>query len=231
NLDKTRSDFVANASHELKTPLSSIKILAESLLYQDGVPEATYKEFLGDINEQIDRMVTLLNDLLVISQTEQKEYKITRSRVEVGDLIQRVIGVLGPLAEENHISLIGKESDLAISCDATLMQTAVENIVNNGIKYTPQGGSVTVYATGDEDGVQIHVEDTGVGISESDQKHIFDRFYRVDKARSRETGGTGLGLSIVDTIVKLHGGTVTVKSEVGKGSIFTIYIPRRGDAE
>lgn len=227
DLDKTRSDFVANASHELKTPLSSIKILAESLLYQDHVPEETYKEFLGDINQQIDRMVALLNDLLVISQTEQPEYQLNRTSVDLDGLIGRVITVLTPFAEESDIQLTGEKSGVTAYCDANLMQTAVENLVNNGIKYTPQGGLVTVSARAGSDGVEIVVRDTGIGIPEKDQIHIFDRFYRVDKARARQTGGTGLGLSIVDTIVKLHEGKVTVESQEGKGSTFIIWIPGR----
>ncbi|MDL2225269.1 HAMP domain-containing histidine kinase [Eubacteriales bacterium OttesenSCG-928-M02] len=226
NLDETRNSFISNASHELKTPLSSIKILAESLLYQEGIPEATYQEFLGDINQQIDRMVELLNDLLVLSQADDEEKGILKTLVPVDDMVRSIMLSVGPMAEEKHILLRQIPSGLNAYCDQSLIHTALQNLVNNGVKYTPEGGTVTVSATGTADGVYIRVEDTGIGIPEEDRSQIFERFYRVDKARARDTGGTGLGLSIVDAILRLHGGRVTLESVVDEGSIFTIFLPK-----
>ena len=226
NLDETRNSFISNASHELKTPLSSIKILAESLLYQENLPEATYKEFLFDINQQVDRMVELLNDLLVLSRADQEgDSEILKGPCSVDELVFDVLTRLEPFAQENGIQLFQDESGLMVYCDRSLLHTALENIVNNGIKYSPVGGKVMVSAFENQEGTSIQIQDTGVGIPEEDIPFIFDRFFRVDKARSRDTGGTGLGLSIVDAVARLHHGKVMVTSTLEEGSIFTISLP------
>ena len=229
NLDKTRNDFVANASHELKTPLSSIKILTESLLYQKQVSEETYQEFLGDINQQIDRMTGLLDDLLVLSQTDHAEEAAHRTYFSLEQLLKDVFSTLQPLAQGNAVKLsMSVPNNLIIYADRTTMRMALENLVTNGIKYNKQDGEVRVNATQSADDTEIQISDTGIGIPKEDQPHVFDRFYRVDKARSRETGGTGLGLSIVDSIIRLHGGTITLESTLGEGTVFTIHLPRMG---
>ena len=225
NLDKTRSDFVANASHELKTPLSSIKILTESLLYQNHVSEETYQEFLSDINQQIDRMTGLLDDLLVLSQTDHADAAAQKRPIALGELIADTFSTLEPLAMENNVALIAPETGIVLNGDSALLRMALVNLVNNAIKYNREGGSVTILTTQTNTMTTIRIVDTGIGIPAQDLPHLFERFYRVDKARSRETGGTGLGLSIVDSIVRLHGGAVTVESEPGKGSTFTITLP------
>lgn len=231
SVDRMRSEFVANASHELKTPLSAIKILTESLLYQSDVPEDTYKEFLSDINQQIDRLVTLLNDLLVLSQIEQNEYLLNYSTVNAKDLVTEAVAQLRPLALSKGIEMIAETEDFMLECDKLKLSTAISNLLNNGIKYTANGGSVKIEAKQKGDMAHFAVVDTGIGIPKEDLAHIFDRFYRVDKARSRETGGTGLGLSIVSRICRLHGGTVSVQSREGIGSVFSIDVPLRRNKE
>lgn len=228
NQDRMRSEFVANASHELKTPLSAIKILTESLIYEDNVPESTYKEFLTDINSQIDRLGRLMNDLLELSQIERPETKLNYSNVEMDILVGEAIERLEPLAEENGVTLVDNSSNIMLECDRIKMGTLLSNLLSNGIKYTPSGGKVrcTTELT-DEGEVSITVTDTGIGIPHEDQTQIFERFYRVDKARSRDTGGTGLGLAIVQQVCRLHGGRVKVRSQVGKGSVFTVTLPQK----
>ncbi len=228
SIDRQRSEFVSNASHELKTPMSAIKILTESLLYQENVPEEMYKEFLNDINEQIDRSNSLLSDLLELAQTERSSVAMRYTNQPVSDIIEEAVKTLQPIADEKGVALIVLPTVIRLQCDRIKMTTALINLISNGIKYTPQGGSVTISVDVQEQWVAIHVADTGIGIPKDDQAKIFERFYRVDKARSRETGGTGLGLSIVQQICRLHGGDIMLESEENKGSIFTMRVPQWG---
>ena len=224
-LDKSRSQFVSNASHELKTPLSTIKILTETLMYQDPPDAAMTKEFLTDVNKEIDRLNRIVSDLLTLVNIDSG-MKLNLAELNIGSLLQEQVKRLAPLARENGVELdCAVKESLEVNGDALKLQQVVYNIIDNAIKYTPRGGEVHCALTRSGKRAIIRVTDTGVGIPEADLPHIFDRFYRVDKARSRETGGTGLGLSIVKQFVLLHGGNISAKSAPGKGSTFTIELP------
>lgn len=232
-LDKTRSQFVSNASHELKTPLSTMKILIETLLYQDPMDPGMTKEFLTDINKEIDRLNRIVTDLLTLVKMDSGSSDLNRTEVNIGELLQEQVNRLLPLARENGIELVCSAKDsLEVSGDVLKLQQVIYNVIDNAIKYTGRGGDVQCSLVRAGRKAVIRVTDTGVGIPEEDLPHIFDRFYRVDKARSRETGGTGLGLSIVKQIMQMHGGDITAKSTFGKGSTFTIELPllvRKGE--
>ena len=224
-LDKSRSQFVSNASHELKTPLSTMKILIETLMYQDPPDPAMTKEFLTDANKEIDRLDRIVSDLLTLVNIDNG-MKLNLAELDIGNLLQEQVKRLAPLARENGVELeCTLKETLEVNGDALKLQQVLYNIIDNAIKYTPRGGEVHCTLTRSGRRAVIRVTDTGVGIPAEDLPHIFDRFYRVDKARSRETGGTGLGLSIVKQFVLLHGGTIDAKSAPGKGSTFIIELP------
>lgn len=226
NLDEQRSEFVSDASHELKTPLASMKILVESMLYQDSVPEEVYKEFLGDINKEIDRMNSLITDLLLLSKMDSDIVTINIEKVRISTIINKCIGALEPIARERDIRLnADMTDDFEIECDPLKLRQALNNLIENAIKYTRDGGHVSVITKHHGGEGAIRIEDDGVGMSEEHLEHIFERFYRVDKARSRETGGTGLGLHIVRRIALMHSGRVEVESKEGVGSVFTLILP------
>lgn len=225
NNEKFRNEFVSNASHELKTPLTTMKILIETLIYQDKMDEGMTREFLGDINMEIDRLNSVITDLLHLVQVDKHEEGMRREERDMAEICANVAKRLAPLAQKRSIDL---ETDLdsVVACvDPLKMDQVVLNLTENAIKYSDDGKRVLLscYRQGDE--AVIRIKDEGVGIHPEDQGRVFDRFYRVDKARSRATGGTGLGLSIVDGIVKMHGGRIELESEVGVGSVFTVYLP------
>ena len=224
-LDKSRSQFVSNASHELKTPLSTMKILIETLMYQDPPDPAMTKEFLTDANQEIDRLNRIVSDLLTLVNIDNG-MKLNLAELDIGALLEEQVKRLAPLARENGVELdCALKETLEVNGDQTKLQQVVYNIIDNAIKYTPRGGEVHCALNRSGKKAVIRVTDTGVGIPAEDLPHIFDRFYRVDKARSRETGGTGLGLSIVKQFVLLHGGTIDARSAPGKGSTFIIELP------
>ena len=226
NMDQQRSEFVSDASHELKTPLASMKILVESMLYQDNVPEEVYKEFLSDINGEIDRMNRLITDLLLLSKMDSDIVMINVDKIMVSALVKKCVDALMPIAKERHITLkTDYADDFEIECDPLKMRQALNNLIENAIKYTGDGGHVKVTTKRHGNEAYFIIEDDGVGMSEEHLEHIFERFYRVDKARSRETGGTGLGLHIVRRIALMHGGRVEVQSEEGRGSTFILAVP------
>jgi signal transduction histidine kinase len=228
NMDAERSEFVSNASHELKTPLSSIKILTESLLYQDGVEERVYKEFLTDINKEIDRLTSIISGLLTLARADSETEALTMDKILLSALVYKVVAAVKPIANEKEISLAYTVvSELEIECDALKVSLALTNLVDNAIKYTRKGGAVSVTVQRAGANAAIVVKDNGRGISEKDLPYIFDRFYRVDKARARDTGGSGLGLHLARKIALLHGGSIDVASEEGRGSTFTLYLPLR----
>lgn len=223
NVDKKRSEFISNASHELKTPITSMKILAESLLSNDDVPAEVYRDFLSDINMEMDRLNNLVKDLLLLTKLESAETTLPFEYCEITEMCDRVVRMLQPLAEEKEISLKAIYLDeIWAYCSKSTIYEAINNLTENAIKYTPNGGAVEIAAKVNGKYIDVSVKDTGEGISKENQKHLFERFYRVDKARSRATGGTGLGLHIVFQIAKAHGGKVLVESEPGKGSTFTL---------
>ena len=229
NMDRKRSEFVSNASHELKTPLSSMKILIESLLYQDGVDEKIYKEFLGDINNEIDRLADVISGLLTLAKTDSETEALKIEKILLSELVNKTVNSLKPIAHEKDITLTYTvNNDLEVNCDAVKVMQAVMNLIDNAIKYTEKGGHVWVTLQKSGANAAISIKDDGSGIPESDLPHLFDRFYRVDKARARGTGGSGLGLHIARTIALLHGGSIEVQSEEGVGSVFTLYLPIKG---
>ncbi len=226
-LERIRQDFVANVSHELRTPISSIKGYAETLLEGAIEDRAHAKEFINIIYQDSNRLANLINDLLDLSRIESGKMQMHFTRAEPASLIRRAISVIENQARAKSIALtLDVPAGLPeIRVDETRFSQIMINLLDNAIKYTLEGGSVTVFARMANDGVQIDVSDTGIGISDKDLPRIFERFYRVDKARSRELGGTGLGLSIVKHIVQAHGGQVWVKSEAGQGTTFSFTIP------
>lgn len=226
NLDQARNEFVSNASHELKTPLSAIKVLAESLLHMGGDIPDIYVEFLTDINNEIDRLNAIISDLLSLVQIDNKNTSLNKKRLDLTALVQRTVKGLQVLAEKKDISMeVNLEGPLDIMGDESKLVQVITNLVDNAIKYTPEGGRVMVDVYRGKGEAVLKVSDTGIGIPAKDIPRIFDRFFRVDKARSRSTGGTGLGLSIAHRIILLHDGDVRVESKEGKGTTFYVRFP------
>ena len=226
SLDKARNQFVSNASHELRTPLSTMKILIETLVYQEPMDEGMCREFLGDINKEIDRLNSVINDLLTLVSMDGGETRLNMKAVSLTDLLNDTMKRLQPLAREKGIEMNSSVAQgVSVSGDAMKLTQVFYNLMDNAIKYTGRGGVVKIELIRKDKKAVVRVADTGIGIPKEDQLHIFDRFYRVDKARSRETGGTGLGLSIVKQVVLLHGGDISVASEEDKGSTFTVELP------
>ncbi len=224
-LDRMRQDFVANVSHELKTPITTISGYVETLRDED-LDKATQKRFLNIIARHSARMNAIINDLLQLSRLEHNGDQMERKPQPVFPILEEAVQAFNKEAEKKAITVELKgRHEIQAAINAALLRQAVINLLDNAIKYSDQEGKVTVTLNANETHVQISVSDTGVGINPKYHQRIFQRFYRVDKARSREMGGTGLGLSIVKHIVLAHGGTVTVESDPGKGSTFTISIP------
>jgi len=233
DVDRSRSEFIANASHELKTPLTSMKILTESILYEDGMDENVYKEFLGDIDQEIDRMTAMINDLLLMTRLQNiDESRMYMEKASLASMVDGVVKKLQPIAEQKWISVYQHiQFEGAIDCLGVHLRHAISNLVENAIKYTGEGGRVDITILREGSMAVVRVKDTGEGIAKKEQEKIFERFYRVSKSRTRETGGTGLGLHIVQTVALLHNGHIAVESEEGKGSTFILSIPVNADKE
>ena len=226
NLDEARNQFVSNASHELKTPLATMKILVESMIYQDDMPGELRQEFLTDINKEIDRLSSVVGDLLTLVHIDSHKLRLRREMMVFADTVRETVKRLQPLAKKRGQEITMDISDACeMFADPGKLAQVCYNIIENGIKYTPDGGKIAVTLKRMGRDAVLEISDTGVGIPAEDLAHVFDRFYRVDKARSRDTGGTGLGLSIVQQIVRLHAGSVTVQSEKGKGTTFIVQLP------
>lgn len=227
-IDTSRQEFVANVSHELKTPLSSIKVLSDTILLQEEMPTEMYREFLQDINSEIDRMSNIITDLLSLVKLDYREPQVNLniSDLDLNNLLSEIIKRLYPLAEQKNIDIVLENyKNVSIEADEMKISLAISNLVENAIKYTPEGGNVKVTIDSDHQNSFITVQDTGIGISEEEQGKIFNRFYRVDKTRDRETGGTGLGLSITHSTVLLHNGSIKVNSREDEGSTFAVRLP------
>ncbi len=233
-LENVRKDFVANVSHELRTPLSVIKGYVETLVdAHDTMPIADRDRFLKTIQRHADRLNSLLEDLLVLSRLESVQPGLARERVDAGQLLADTLADFRarPAAEGHHLSLEIDPALPAVFADPLKLGQVMENLVSNAVKYTPQGSRIVLAARTDRvDTVEFSVRDDGPGIPAEDLPHVFERFYRVDKGRSREKGGTGLGLSIVKHIVQLHGGRVWAESRVGEGTCFFFTLPTHADA-
>lgn len=222
--EEAQRQFVSDASHELKTPLASIKLLSDSIL-QNEMDADTMREFVSDIGNEAERLNRMSQKLLMLSKREEtsaREHEV----VDVGDVVSRVFRMLVPLADNRRIDLTGswKRGCTVLSIEDDVYQILF-NLVENGIKYNDAGGSVHVTLECSGEDVCIRIEDTGFGIPEESIGHIFERFYRVDKARSRQAGGSGLGLSIVRELVERNYGSIAVKSKVGEGTCFTVVFP------
>ena len=225
-VEKTREEFVSNVSHELKTPLSSIKVLTESILLQENVPTDMYIEFLRDINSEIDRMTDIVLDLLDLVRLDQGGDGLHIRPMDLNKMAEDILKRLYPLAEQKDIELLYEDvRKVIVDADEMKLGMAVSNLVENGIKYTPEGGVVKLIVDGDHQNAFITVQDTGIGIADEDLDKVFNRFYRVDKTRDRETGGTGLGLAITRATVLLHNGSIRVVSKENEGTTFVARLP------
>jgi signal transduction histidine kinase len=226
NLERSRQEFVSNVSHELKTPITSIKVLADSLIMQENVPPELYREFLVDITEEIERENKIITDLLSLVKLDKTASEMNITSIKINDLLELVLKRLRPIAKKNNIELIYESFRPVIAeVDEVKLSLALSNLIENAIKYNVEDGWVRVSLNADHKYFYVKVMDSGIGIPEEAQDFIFDRFYRVDKARSRGTGGTGLGLSITKNAVHMHKGAIKVFSQENEGTTFTVRVP------
>ena len=225
-IDDSRNEFVSNVSHELKTPITSMKVLADSLISQNDVPEELYREFLVDIAAEIEREDKIINDLLTLVKMDKSAALLDIGIVDINALTEIVLKRLRPIARKRDVELIleSKREVIAVA-DEVKISLILTNLIENAIKYNKEHGTVTVTINADHKFFTIEVTDTGSGIPADYIDHIFERFYRVDKSRSREIGGTGLGLAITKNAVMLHMGTINATSVEGEGTTFTVEIP------
>lgn len=225
-LDTSRQEFVANVSHELKTPITSVKVLADSLLAQENVPAELYREFMLDIAEEIEREDKIINDLLSMVKMDKAVAMMNISVVDINALTEIVLKRLRPIARKRDIEVVF-ESKRAVTAEADEVKLTliITNLVENAIKYNKEQGWVKVLLDADHQFFTLEIMDSGIGIPEESLEHIYERFYRVDKSHSREIGGTGLGLAITRNAVLMHRGSIRVSSTVGEGTVFTVKIP------
>lgn len=225
-LDDSRQEFVSNVSHELKTPITSMKVLADSLLMQEDVPAELYREFMGDIAEEIERENKIINDLLSLVKMDKKSSDVNIQPTNINELIELIMKRLRPIAQKRDIELtLDSYKPVIAEVDETKLTLALSNLMENAVKYNREGGWVRVSINTDHKYFYVKVEDNGIGIPKNDQEHIFERFYRVDKSHSREIGGTGLGLAIARSSIMMHHGIIKVFSEEGEGTTFTVRVP------
>ncbi|QQE78931.1 ATP-binding protein [Alicyclobacillus sp. SO9] len=226
-LNESRRDFVANVSHELRTPLTSIKSYLEALREgEDTIDEVTRSQFLAVCEQETDRMVRLTRDLLQLSGLETKKVKSSAIRIPVRRWVEDALQRLALQIKEQKMNIqYNVAQHLQIYGDKDLLDRVMDNVLGNALKYTPAGGSIRISAKAANAHLNIQIEDTGIGIPKDDLEHVFERFYRVDKARSRRKGGTGLGLALAREIIDLHGGRITITSELNRGTTVTIILP------
>lgn len=229
-IDNMRKAFIADVSHELKTPLTSVISYAETIRDSEGLDEASRQKFLGVIVSESERMTRIVKDLLYLSSIDSAQQYLRYSEVDVRRLVEKCADNLRIQAERNFQKLeLGRMDDVVAVIDQDQTEQLVINILSNAIKYSSDGAKTTVELFDEGEVFRLVIADSGRGISEKDLEHIFERFYRVDKARSRAMGGTGLGLSIAKGIVELHGGSIYAESELGVGTTVTIILPKAGD--
>lgn len=225
-LDDSRQEFVSNVSHELKTPLASMKVLADSLLAQPDAPVEMYQEFMGDITAEIDRENQIITDLLALVRMDKKVAALNISEVNINELTELILKRLRPIARKKDVEIVFESiRPVTAEVDEVKMTLIISNLVENAIKYNKEHGFVKVTLDADHQMFSLEVEDTGIGIPEESLEHIYERFYRVDKSHSREIGGTGLGLAITRSSVLMHRGSITVTSLEGEGTTFLVKIP------
>jgi two-component system phosphate regulon sensor histidine kinase PhoR len=226
-LETVRRDFVANVSHELKTPLTAIHGLIETILDDPSMETDTRNHFLSRIHEHSSRLTNLVHDLLALARIEATDSSVEHHVMDLRDPVRGSASRLLASAKQKGLELSVDVPEVAVEVDGDeeALREVMDNLLDNAVKYTPAGGRVRVAMTRDEGEATVVVSDTGIGIAREHVDRIFERFYRVDKARSRELGGTGLGLAIVKHLVQAHGGRITVDSEPGQGSTFRVSLP------
>ncbi len=232
-LDDSRREFVANVSHELRTPLTNVRGYAETLMSADDIDRDIQMRFLGVISSEADRMTRIVKDLLTLTRLDYNRMEMHMQRMDLRELGQKAAAAMEGQAKSQGLTLTCElpEEMPAVIGDPERIQQVIINIITNAIKYNKPQGSIAITGGVEEDQVFLRVEDTGIGVPKADLERLFERFYRVDKARSRESGGTGLGLAIAKQIVETHGGRIGFDSEYGKGSIVTLYLPKAKEAE
>ncbi len=225
-LEDSRQEFVSNVSHELKTPITSMKVLADSLLMQEDVPVEMYREFMSDMAEEIERENKIINDLLTLVKMDKKAAALNIESVNINALLELLLRRIKPIAAKRNIEVVFESfREVVGEIDEVKLSLALSNLIENAVKYNNDGGYVHVSLNADYKFFYIKVQDNGVGIPEECQPQVFERFYRVDKARSRETGGTGLGLAITRNAILMHKGAIKLYSEPGEGTTFTVRVP------
>ena len=225
-LDDSRQEFVANVSHELKTPMTSIKVLSDSLLAQENVPAELYREFMEDIASEIDRENQIITDLLALVKMDKKTADLSIQHMDINQLLEDILKRLRPIADKRSIDLIlDSFRPVEADVDEIKFTSAISNLVENAIKYNVDDGWVRVSIDADHKYFYVTVADSGMGIPEDSLERIFERFYRVDKSHSREIGGTGLGLAITRSTIAMHHGVIKVFSREGEGTTFSVRIP------
>lgn len=227
-VDQSREEFVSNVSHELKTPITSIRVLADSLMGMEEVPVELYREFMTDISDEIDRESKIIDDLLTLVRMDKTASSelINIAQVKINDLLELILKRLRPIAKRRNIELIFESiREVTADIDEVKLSLALSNLVENAVKYNVESGWVRVTLDADHKFFYVKVADSGIGIPEELQEHVFERFYRVDKARSRETGGNGLGLAITRNIILMHQGAIKLQSKEGEGTTFTVRVP------
>jgi len=225
-LESSRQEFVSNVSHELKTPITSVKVLADSLIAQEDVPAELYREFMVDISDELERENKIINDLLALVKLDKKATDLNITNISINELLEMLLKRLRPLAAKRNIEIVFESfRPVNAEVDEVKLSLALSNLIENAIKYNYEDGWIRVSLNADHKFFYVKVADSGVGIPEDCQGSIFERFYRVDKARSRDTGGSGLGLSITRNVIILHKGAIRVYSKEKAGTTFTIRIP------
>ncbi len=225
-LDTSRQEFVSNVSHELRTPITSMKVLADSLISQKDVPVELYQEFMEDIAEEIDREDEIITDLLSLVKMDRTAADLNITEVDINALVELIMRRLRPIAQNRDVEVVYESVRPVTAAVVEVKITQViSNLVENAIKYNKEHGWVRVKLDADHQYFSVEVADSGIGIPAESIDHIYERFYRVDKSRSREIGGTGLGLAITRSAILMHRGTIKVESIEGEGTTFTIRIP------
>lgn len=226
-LDKAQREFVANVSHELRTPLTSIRGATESILLNPDMPPEFREKFLTMTVDESERMMSIINDLLTLSRFDNDKTQWQISQFSIKDSLIHICEIMytEAIAHGNTINLDIRDDICYMTGDKERIERVIINIISNAIKYTHKNGVIDIRAVSDGNDIKIHVRDNGVGIPESDLNRLFERFYRVEKSRTSDTGGTGLGLAIAKEIVEAHGGTISIKSRLNKGTIVTIVLP------
>ena len=225
--------FAADASHELRTPLAVVMASADLLENDPSITSPFLKQVIADVRDEVKKMTRLVSDLLLVARSDNKALKLKLQKFDAAELLSQTARLMQPLADKKHIALDIRNCDAhVIQADEQKIKQLMLILVDNAVKYTPDGGEVHVgFEKAPQGRVRFFVQDTGIGIAKEDQRRIFDRFYRVDKARSREMGGNGLGLSIAQEIVNLHQGSIEVTSTLGKGTRFTVELRTKAKAK